>query len=66
MDQKQVPPLAMEELELDFEELDPLENFHETDKRRSADYGHLRFGKREEFGDYGHTRFGRSMNSLNV
>lgn len=30
-------------------------------KRLSDDYGHMRFGKREQFDDYGHMRFGRSL-----
>jgi len=30
-------------------------------KRQSEDYGHMRFGKREQFDDYGHMRFGRSL-----
>ena len=30
-------------------------------KRQSDDYGHMRFGKREQFEDYGHMRFGRSL-----
>ncbi|PSN53545.1 hypothetical protein C0J52_09179 [Blattella germanica] len=30
-------------------------------KRQSEDYGHFRFGKREQFDDYGHMRFGRSL-----
>ncbi|XP_031848655.1 drosulfakinin [Nomia melanderi] len=27
----------------------------------SDDYGHMRFGKREEYDDYGHLRFGRRL-----
>lgn len=32
----------------------------QTMKRDFDDYGHMRFGKRDQFDDYGHMRFGRS------
>ncbi|KAA0193774.1 hypothetical protein HAZT_HAZT006110 [Hyalella azteca] len=46
----------------DFDD-DPIYRFHDADKRQHPDYGHLRFGKRAEFGDYGHLRFGRRSHS---
>ncbi|KAH1014010.1 hypothetical protein HUJ04_002915 [Dendroctonus ponderosae] len=46
----------------DFDEDDDdVFNLSKRQQTNSDDYGHLRFGKREEqFDDYGHMRFGRN------
>lgn len=42
---------------LDFQVDD--DDIFDQNSKRFDDYGHSRFGKRNEFDDYGHSRFGR-------
>lgn len=44
---------------LEVVDLDDVEDLFEGNSKRVDDYGHSRFGKRNEFDDYGHSRFGK-------
>lgn len=44
---------------LEVVDLDDAEDMFDGNSKRVDDYGHSRFGKRNEFDDYGHWRYGK-------
>lgn len=48
-------PLLMEVVDFQVDD----DDVFDRNSKRFDDYGHSRFGKRNEFDDYGHSRYGR-------